>query len=388
MAQRINPSNRKKTGERPNSIGFDETTLDKLLDLLDKREGEGGSLKRVFVRWPYRKGTVEIRLIEPMGSTRSIKMASRNISNGGLSLLHSAFQYPGAPCELELETSGGEKETVRGVLTRCSHLSGVVHEIGIKFDEEIDARRFVPVELLNDYFSLEAIDPEKISGSVLHVDDSDMEIKLVGALLAQTGLAITKCSTFDEAVALADNEFDLILTDYHLDGEHKGSDLIDRLRDAGNFAPVIATTGDTSNEARDALLNAGAGTVMSKPTDGETLMRAIAETLAYDGEGGQSALTTTLSPEDPAFPLAAVFVDEAREMAAKLAEAHGSSDSSAVLSISREIASTAPALGYQPLATMALEVTSNLGSGASLKDLDRPVRTLISSCKRVRHKAA
>src|SRR3989337_1747869 len=63
-----------------------------------------GAVKREFVRWPFRLTTARLRVVNPGAPTeQAFKVACRNISCSGISLLHSAYVHVGSPCTIELE---------------------------------------------------------------------------------------------------------------------------------------------------------------------------------------------------------------------------------------------------------------------------------------------
>src|SRR5262245_25079873 len=115
-----------KLNERPNTLGLQPRSLDALLDHLDDPEDPKAVARREFVRWPFRRTTIHISIFHPGGSMVSLKLACRNLSRGGLALLHNAYVHPGSPCRVELPTLSGVFDRVEGVIQRCAHRRGTL----------------------------------------------------------------------------------------------------------------------------------------------------------------------------------------------------------------------------------------------------------------------
>jgi hypothetical protein len=69
--------------------------------------------------------------------------APRDISSSGVSLLIGMFMHPGADCAVTLKTLEGEPVRLGAVIRRCRFVSLKLHELGVRFNKEIDLTRFV-----------------------------------------------------------------------------------------------------------------------------------------------------------------------------------------------------------------------------------------------------
>jgi hypothetical protein len=67
----------------------------------------------------------------------------RNLSAGGISVLHGGFLYAGTACAVTLRTVDGEQLPVAGRIIRCRCVHGRAHELNIHFTEPIALERFV-----------------------------------------------------------------------------------------------------------------------------------------------------------------------------------------------------------------------------------------------------
>ncbi len=67
----------------------------------------------------------------------------RNLSVGGISVLHGGFLYPGTACVITLRAVDGEQVRAAGMVVRCRCVHGRAHEVNIHFDEPIEIDDFV-----------------------------------------------------------------------------------------------------------------------------------------------------------------------------------------------------------------------------------------------------
>ena len=369
---------------RRNSLGLDAARLNQLLDLLDaKSEGEA-NLKRVHVRWPFRHDSVTFRLIEGFGSRREFKVAARNLSNSGLSLIHNAYVHPATECEVIMPVSNGdanETQTIKGVIRRCTHLHGVVHEIGVEFNEPVDARQFLSLDSKEAYYSLETIDLEKMEGTVLHVEDSAVDRRLLTHYLADTRVIVKSAENLDEGRQKAQDSFDLIIVDLQLpDGN--GLELVRWMRENGIPTPTIVMTADTSEKTRRLLSKSEVDGFLTKPVDPGTLLRTVTEYLRMGDERTPSPANDALAD------LAGAFVNELGSIVDDLRACQQKNDAMQAYSIVLRIKGTAPALGFTHLAEVCDRTASALAGNMSCEESMQQLDSLIDACERLRHRRA
>ncbi len=112
--------------------------IEEELSLRDK------AFERRGVRYPYHvQEGIEARIDQPAGSTLRCRVKPRNLSSGGICFLHSNYVHSGTACMILLKTLKGEKVLVPGTIAWCKHARGVVHDVGVKFDDEIDVGQFL-----------------------------------------------------------------------------------------------------------------------------------------------------------------------------------------------------------------------------------------------------
>jgi CheY-like chemotaxis protein len=372
------------SGERKNSLGLEAARLNKLFDILDNGSDPNANLKRVHVRWPFRQESLTFRVIEGFGGRREFKVAARNLSNSGLSVLHNTYVHPGTDCEVDMPTNNPGKKAhvaIPGKVARCKHIQGVVHEIGIGFNKPIDARQFLSMDRMPAYYSLEMIDATKMEGTLLHVDDSALDRRLFAHYLADTKVIIKHAETIEDAKVKARDTYDLIVLDQRLpDGD--GVSFAMWMRDNGILTPVIALTADTSYDTQRQLTAAEINGLLLKPVDKGTLLRAVSEYMRM-GDETQNSLVDHSMKE-----LTGTFLNELSSMIDELRACQQNGDALSAYTISLRIKGTAPSLGFDRLANVSDRAAAALAASMSVEESQKQIDALLDACERVRHRRA
>jgi PAS domain S-box-containing protein len=117
---------------------------------------------------------------------------------------------------------------------------------------------------------------------VLLVEDDPGVRNAMRMLLRMEGFRVIAAATAAEALSeLADDpEFDLVITDFHLEENRTGTEVISAARARlGQSLKAVLVTGDTSSAVRDLPADSNLR-VISKPINSETLLRSMRELLA------------------------------------------------------------------------------------------------------------
>ncbi len=135
------------------SLRLSDNEFDKLIIELDKQAeavDTGIADARVWKRVQYRKSVKFIIDVEhPGGSTARYAVRSRNISTGGIGLLHGGYVYPDSSCEVLLPRLDGRWERIPARIAWARSVKGTIHEVGVEFEEQVDIRNFVEEAELN-----------------------------------------------------------------------------------------------------------------------------------------------------------------------------------------------------------------------------------------------
>jgi CheY-like chemotaxis protein len=389
-AKHSTPQN--SAGQPVNTLRLEGTALGRVQEALDASEaarekaGQTSSVRREHKRWQFRHGGIPIEIQHPNGHLVSLLFACRNLSAGGMAVLHSAYMHPGTKVSVQLNHHTQGPTQIPGVVKRCRHVTGKLHEVGIKFAQPIELASFLEVDPFKGQFSVEAVKEEKLSGKLLQVEDGPLDRRLLRHLLEATRLVVTSVETAQEALAKAKEPWDVILVDVQLPGGISGLDLVEKLRAEGVQVPIIMVTADKTQVVRERAKAVRANGVISKPFRRETLLAALAEFLLNTSLGADSggAIMSTLRADDPMARFVPDFVKELNQAATRLRAAMKSGDIEAVRLECFQIVGVAGTLGLDPVSRSADEALRSVNASGSLGEAARPVQDLIASCMRVR----
>lgn len=318
----------------------------------------------------------------------SLRYACRNLSAGGIGILHSSYVHAGTPCTVHIPLPTGTNSDslpVRGKVVRCRHVRGTVHEVGIRFDEHIDLRRVMNLDYYDGRFTLERVEPARLAGSVLHLTDSFVERRIFRLLLRETGLDVISPDDPLAGLARAREGFEAIVVDQQC-AAADALDMVRQLRGADVQSPILLAAADASPRVKASARAAGASAVLVKPLSAPQIARALGEflLLAHDGPGGSGALTSTLTDSDT-LEVVNDFVAEVHQLAVKLKAALEAERPADVRRIAQSVLGTAPSLGFATLGQSASAVITGLErSGDSVRETFIPIRALIASMMRTR----
>lgn len=379
-----------------NTLRLHGANLARLQELLDAaaqaraeaRAADKGSQRRHH-RWPFRHEGMRVDMQHPGGALTSLLYVCRNVSGSGIGLLHNAYVHVGTRCVVYLPHPRRGPTAVPGVVARCQHYQRTVHDIGIRFRDPVDMGEYLELDPFEGKFSLETVEPAKLHGSILHVDDSAIDRRLLRHLLAETQLTVTAAENAAEAFKRSQERYDLIVADVQLPGE-TGIALCERLRDAGVRIPVLLLSADTRQQTKQAARACGAAAFLAKPITRQALLPAIGEFLLL--EGGRSAETagaihSTLPEGDPLRKFLPEFVAELRTVAERLRAATKAGDPEAVRRECFQIIGAASTLGLEPLGKAAYSAMVAVTASMSTEEAARPIRELTFACERVRERA-
>ena len=373
--------------ERRNTIGMSPQMLEAFLDRLDAMAMQGlGSESRSYARWPLREAFIDVCLQEHGTFQRCMVMATRNVSNGGIAVLHSSYMYPGSKCTIALPSRNGQdKEPIimSGRIARCVHREGMVHEIGIKFDEPIDASRFV-AKLMPMHAGSEVARAAKLTGTVLQIDASPVDRRLIEYYLSVTKIKLITAGTFAEAKKLSTGPIDLILSDM-LMPDGKVQDYVRWLRNQCNTTPVTLHTATPMAQVRQQMQTMEVQGLLTKPVERGALLAAMIEFLSAPKGRKSVQQSKSLDKNDPTVrEIIELFRSELDTSVGSIEEAFGGNDSMAIYAMALRLSGTAPTLGFDQLGKIAGRTAELVAATMSCEESSDQIRALIQSCKDVK----
>jgi len=374
-----------ETGEsgkqRVNTLSLDGKALESLLDTLDRQCG-GAEGMRTHVRRRFRKRTLALRVQHGAGSSSTLRVVCRNISSTGLSVLHNSYLHPGARCATVLRHRERGPTVVFGRIVRCQHRGGVIHELGVKFDEPLEVTAYVTLDPRGDVFSLERVDPEQLDGCVVYLEESELDQRLVQHFLRGTRVRLRATSDPERAVVMAGEGCDLLMLTSRLSSGAGWEEVADTVRDSGCGAPVIVIRPARVGSDEHEDLDDGAQAWMAKPITQEHLLRALGEFLLHRpslaGRVEDARAAGAQAPE-----LASEFAVEIRRIGERLEQAIGSRDVDGCRALCEQLHGSAGHLGFGEIAGLASLAWEALASTGSVEEASTPLRAVSSACLRL-----
>jgi hypothetical protein len=333
---------------RVNTIGLSDRDLSELLQRLDATESKEANARRVFSRWAFRQPSVTIRLQHPGGSEVELRLACRNLSQGGVSLLHSGYVHPGTQCSVTLPRLAGGAVDIAGEITRCLHRRGMLHELGVRFNNPINIHLFIDATRNTDFHVLEHVKPQTVFGRLLLVEDCPLNTKIVKHYLRETKLQITAVATAADGINAAADGFDIILTDWSLP-DMSGVKMLTQIREGGITTPAIIITADPVGAIKEGLAELPNVAVLAKPITQEQVLRAVAERVM----DRKAASPTETTKSGGTMSLSSDLLSSMREQAEVLNKAARNKDVKAALPICFMLIGAAAPMGHPQLGGMA-----------------------------------
>lgn len=377
----MRPSNSRPDNDqgRTNTLGIDQRTLAEVVKRLSAATPSNSKTQRDFVRWPFPLAAVELRLDHPGGTATTMRVACRNLSCGGIGLLHRSFVHPGTRAHVRLPHCRKGHIDVPGVVVRCLHRTGVVHELGLAFEKAIDIQEIVDADPFEECFSIENIKPEDLTGNVLYIEDSAMDARLVKHFTRMTKLSITIATNGAEALAAASKGAKVILMDFHLP-DCEAPQLVAQLRESHIFVPIIAVTADSSRTIKERLKSAGIDAFLAKPLTEDRVLRAIAQFVLKD-RWTSTDVGSDFDTESREF-LTKAFVEELQQIKPSLERAIESNACMDVYAIIGRIGNSAKTLGFADLAQKARAASAVLSMTMTCTDSSQELAEFLTVCER------
>ena len=126
------------------SVRLDPAAVHRVLDWLDANCREPADELRSDPRYTYRCSTVRARMLQPGATTYStFQVTTRDICRSGVSFIHGGFVHATTQCTVALQDVEGNWVVRKGQVARCFHAQGLIHLVGVKFEDEMDVELFI-----------------------------------------------------------------------------------------------------------------------------------------------------------------------------------------------------------------------------------------------------
>ncbi|MFG0242083.1 MAG: PilZ domain-containing protein [Phycisphaerales bacterium JB054] len=378
--RRALPADTNARGHRANSLGMDEHKLAAVLDKLDKKPGTKSSVKRTYSRMPFRERSLKLTLVHPGGTSTSVQVVCRNLSRGGIGVLHSAFAHSGTRCVVAVPRIDGETDQIEGTIVRCSHVSGQIHELGILFDEQIPVETYIAFDPASGMSSFERVDPETLEGTLVALLSSEIEGRMLGHFLSESRLKIKLCGSPEEGAALVADACAVALIDLTVPC---AEEMAIAARQVNPSLPLIAIASDSSKQTLTMIGGMGFRGLIVKPLASEKVLNNIAEcllTMQPEDEADDS--TEQLSPE-----LVSDCIEQVHAIVGQLRGLTDGDDAMQGYELCRQITAICAPIGLDDLNNAAVRASKTISETMSFVESEGVLQELFRMCDRVKNSA-
>jgi len=347
-----------------------------------------GAENRREDRLPFRPvGGLGVRLIQGQGTHVDLLVVPRNISQNGLAFLHGNYVHLSNQCVVNLQNAYGEVREIRGVVVRCAHVSGQVHEVGVQFNEPLlDANDFISSEAAPEESATPAPPPVQLSGKVLYVEDSSADRELASFMLTKRGVELITVENPAEALKRDDiMQFDAVMTDCNLP-DMTGPELTEAIRAKGYSAPIIAVTAEDGDQMRKTALEKGCTHVLTKPYSFDDLFRILETYLRVKGGGADAHAVLSSNWDDVTMrPLILRYLEWLEKQVHEISTLMTNEDRAHLQDVCNQIKGSARGYGYNQISRAALEANRLATAGMSFDEIrvktDELVRLCNAACR-------
>lgn len=361
--------------------------LETLLMSLDRESGERlHNSKRRSRRWNIHGKKVILTTVGEAGSNMHFSSYARNLSSGGLSLLHGGFMHKGAVCYVTLRGIDGKARTLHMQVVRCAHLHKNLHEVGLKFDATIDPREFIDFGDAH-VFTVESVEVSELKGTLLVVEDDRSYQALVKSYFNGSNLDLQFADCAEAAMAMIAENPDMAFVDLHLP-DKDGLTLVGEIRGVFYEGPIVMLTADTTPGLRKRALKAGANEMLIKPCPPQELHRAAAEYLLAGARDPNVAGTfESARPENVTPEMQEMFLESTQKHATELAKAIEDVALEPAKEAVRLLRATADGYGFTRLAELSRDALKSLDASMSVEESAKDLQRLVAWCKKVQARA-
>lgn len=204
-----------------------------------------GRNKRATPRLSFRAANIALIANHPGRSTSKIICCSRNISENGLGVVHGGFLHPGTRCHVALPKASGERVVIEGEVVNCRHVSGQLHEIGIKFSSPINLQDFMTQDEIDQADHSSALQLPQIDATVVFWGG---ENQLLCEHLLAIGVDLVVTAELDDTIkAVKERDPKIMLVTTRQVAKHEN--IAESLREGGYDGPVVFEAPDMDKVA-------------------------------------------------------------------------------------------------------------------------------------------
>lgn len=343
------------------SIRSTPERLERVLDDLDANDSGRFEETHQWQRYRYRHASMTVYVKQPGDASASCcKVYSRNLSSMGIAFLFGGFVHNGSVCVVQLITLHGCWNDVVGQVVHCRHVDAHLHEVSVKFDQEIDPSFYVV---------------EAAPCRVLLADDDPLVVRLASFHLVALNAQVAHAADSADAVQIALHKaYDLVLLGTRTPSVDN-LEAVALLRAKGYLGPVAAITGALTPEEGTKLLKGGFNYYLTKPLSREDLCQLLK---AIREEPLQSRYHNDPSFAELINAFMTVLLPAIRSLETALVEQNRAD----LTTVARMLKENASGYGFGVITEAATELESGLHAGMIVPELQYAVERVLKLCRR------
>lgn len=377
------------------SIRLPQHELEQLLADMNKMSAGSASSQRRTRRWPMAPTKGVLTLVDKSHRASHHIVVPRNLSSGGMCFLLGGYVYRGTRCTVTLRGLDGAAHGVPAVITRCQHVRGRLHDVGVEFDSGVKARDYIDFGDQHA-FCVESVDVASLKGSILIVEDNRSDQRLYAHHFKGSGIDLQFAQDGDTGLQCLSDLPDVMFTDFQLP-DMTGVELISKSRAAGYTGPIVLITADSAPGIRAAAISAGASEMLMKPFSPSMIHQAAAEFLltmgAAAGAGAGAArslaakMISTADDKMASREMVSDYVVDLQSSADRLSALLAGEDIAGVRRLALQLKGSAAGYGFGALTQMAGDAVRVLDACQSVAEAAVELRQLIAACRSARPRA-
>lgn len=353
---------------------------DRLLAQLN-RAGAGQS-KRRHRRWLMSRQKGVLSLTNDKGNHSAFVIVPRNISRGGVAVLHGGFVHCGTRCTLGLRGADGAPRSMPATVVRCRCVEGRVHDLGIVFDQEVNPRDFA-IRAMDEFrFDTEAVDPRTLSGKVLVVSSNASDAEFIDSVFDGSGVEVRAVGTGANGLARLDDATAAAFVSATLP-DTTGLEWMKSARSERTLS-VVLIADEADAERRENALAEGASECVTRPLSDLLVVQAVADATSRTPEDedlvrAARCVPPGLLPED-----ADRLMSEFRHLGRELGKAVESDDPLGAEQAAKALRWALEGTGFEVLLSAARQAHDGLAQRKKIAPVMAPLRRVIRLCEHMR----
>lgn len=341
-------------------IRLSDRELTQLLERLDNSQhsgGTGGKFVRKGIRWNLRQQRAVVTVIDEGSGKSSAVVIPRNLSTQGIGFLYGGYLYKNQRCVTTLRSREGEPRCVPGVVLRCSHIKGRIHEVGVRFDHPIAPSDFLLQDPSQQEEYLDSVDSSRLSGTAVIVSqDKELTTALLN-ILQETRVRATTTKDISRLRRSLHHKPDVIFLDASA-VKQEWEQAMRSIRSEGYDGAILHLVPKEGKLPETRVILAGGSEVISSPPQKRDVLRSLAQHILPDGAFSPLANNTTAVPCDQAE--AAAAIKQLAESVQELRKSITENDIISVIQTVEDIAAQAEQLGIEIIETLTDECIEQL----------------------------